>query len=242
MLTPPAVDTQAAAAGPDRDPVGVRRMFTAIAPRYDLANRLLSGGRDRAWRRVAARALALTPAELALDLACGTGDLAVALARGGGQVVGVDFTHAMLRHAAARQQPGRLLLAGGDALRLPFPDATFHVAGVAFGVRNFADFPAGLCELARVLRPGGRLGILEFSRPTGPLAPLARLYLDRVMPRLGRLISGREGPYDYLADSIRAWPLPAELARLLAAAGFVQVSWRSFTGSVAVLHLARRPD
>ncbi len=216
-------------------------MFTAIAPRYDLANRLLSGGRDRAWRRVAARRLGPRPGERALDLACGTGDLALDMGRTGATVVGVDFTHAMLTRAAARDRQGRLQLIGGDALRLPFGDASFHLAGIAFGVRNFADLDAGLAELARVLRPGGRLGVLEFSRPHGPLAPLARLYLDRVMPLLGRLVSGREGPYDYLADSIRAWPTPGDLARRFREAGFEQVTWSTFTGGVAALHLARRP-
>ena len=227
--------------GPERDPEGVRSMFAAIAPRYDLANRLLSAGMDQLWRRVTARRLAPLPGQLALDVACGTGDLALALARGGGRVVGVDFTHPMLLRAAARDgRRRRLLLAGADALSLPFCDGTFHRITVAFGVRNYADLPGGLAEMLRVLKPGGQAGILEFSRPAGLLAPLARLYLDAVMPRLGRWISGRNGPYTYLADSIRTWPDPPELASLLSDVGFRDVTWRRFSSGIAALHTGRR--
>jgi demethylmenaquinone methyltransferase/2-methoxy-6-polyprenyl-1,4-benzoquinol methylase len=216
-------------------------MFAAIAPRYDLANRLLSAGMDRRWRRVTARCLAPGRGQLALDVACGTGDLALALTGKGGRVVGVDFTHPMLLRAAARDgRRRRLLLAGADALALPFPDGTFHRVTVAFGIRNYADLPAGLAEMFRVSRPGGRLGILEFSRPDGILAPLVRPYVNGVMPRLGRWISGRTGPYDYLADSIRTWPTPRELAGLLSDAGFREVTWRRFFAGIATLHLGRR--
>jgi demethylmenaquinone methyltransferase/2-methoxy-6-polyprenyl-1,4-benzoquinol methylase len=215
-------------------------MFAAIAPRYDLANRLLSAGMDQLWRRVTARRLAPRPGQVALDVACGTGDLALALARKGGRVVGVDFTHPMLLRAAARDGRRRLLLAGADALALPFRDGTFHRITVAFGVRNYADLPGGLAEMLRVLRPDGRIGILEFSRPTGPLAPLARLYLDAIMPRLGRWISGRNGPYTYLSDSIRTWPDPPGLAALLSDVGFRDVTWRRFSSGIAALHTGRR--
>ncbi|MCZ6600203.1 MAG: class I SAM-dependent methyltransferase [Acidobacteria bacterium] len=232
--------TPLAPPGPERDPDGVRRMFTSIAGRYDLANRLLSLGTDSYWRWVTARQLAPAVGDLCLDVACGTGDLAMALRRRGGEVIGLDFTLAMLQQARRRDRSGRLLLTGGDALRLPFPDETFDRLSVAFGVRNFADLATGLREFHRVLRPGGLAGILEFSRPRGPLAPLARFYLARIMPALGRFISGCDGPYNYLADSINTWPDPGRLAELLRAAGFVSVSWRSFTAGIAVLHLARR--
>ena len=225
-------------AGPDRDPESVRRMFTSIAERYDLANRFLSLGTDRYWRWVTARRLAPEPGALALDVACGTGDLAMALRRRGGQVVGLDFTHAMLRRARARDRD--LLLTGGDALRLPFADGTFHRLTVAFGVRNFADLATGLREFHRVLRPGGQAGILEFSPPRGPMAPLVRFYLSRIMPPLGRLISGRDGPYDYLAASIRTWPDPPRLADMLRTAGFATVHWHRFTAGIAALHVAQR--
>jgi demethylmenaquinone methyltransferase/2-methoxy-6-polyprenyl-1,4-benzoquinol methylase len=213
-------------------------MFTSIAGRYDLANRMLSLGSDSYWRWVTARQLAPAKGDLTLDVACGTGDLAMALRRRGGEVVGLDFTHAMLQQARRRDKSGCLLLAGGDALRLPFPDGTFDRVSVAFGVRNFADLAGGLSEFHRVLRPGGLAGILEFSRPRGPLAPLARFYLARIMPVLGRFISGRDGPYNYLADSIRTWPDPGRLAEILRAAGFAKVSWRTLTAGIAVLHLA----
>ncbi len=226
--------------GPERDPDRVRRMFTSIAARYDLANRLLSLGTDSYWRWIAARRLAPAMGDLCLDVACGTGDLAVAMRRRGGEVIGLDFTHAMLLQARRRDRTGRLLYIGGDALRLPFPDETFDRVSVAFGVRNFADLAGGLRELHRVLRPGGLAGILEFSRPRGPPAPLARFYLARIMPALGRIISGRDGPYNYLADSIRTWPDPDRLAEILRTAGFASVSWRPFTAGIAVLHLARR--
>ncbi len=227
--------------GPDRDPQGVQRMFTSIAPRYDRANRLLSMGTDRYWRWVTARRLAPATGERALDVACGTGDLAFALRRRGGQVVGVDFTHAMLKHARLRDPRADIAFAGGDALQLPFADGTFHRLTVSFGVRNFADLRAGLREFHRVLKPGGMVGILEFSRPRGPLAPFARLYLRHIMPPLGRLISGRDGPYDYLADSIRTWPPPRELGEMLTAAGFSSIRWRRFMSGIAALHTAVRP-
>jgi demethylmenaquinone methyltransferase/2-methoxy-6-polyprenyl-1,4-benzoquinol methylase len=216
-------------------------MFAAIVPRYDLANRLLSAGCDRYWRWLTARRMAPARGQLALDVACGTGDLARALARHGGRVVGVDFTHPMLLRAAKRdRRHARLLLAGGDALRLPFPAGTFHRVTVAFGIRNFADLPRGLAEMCRVLRPEGRVGILEFSRPRGPLAPLARLYVDRVMPSLGGWIAGQQGPYDYLAESIQSWPEPGELARRLEEAGFRDVVWRRFAAGIAALHVGVR--
>jgi len=229
-----------ASPGPERDPDGVRRMFTSIASRYDRANRLLSLGTDRYWRWVTARQLAPGVGDLCLDVACGTGDLAEALRRRGGEVIGLDFTHAMLQQARRRDRTERLLFTGGDALRLPFRDETFDRLSVAFGVRNFADLQAGLREFHRVLRPGGLAGILEFSPPRGPLAPLARFYLARIMPVLGRAISGRDGPYNYLADSIRTWPDPGRLAELLSSAGFASVTWRPFTAGIAVLHLARK--
>ncbi|MFQ5669646.1 MAG: ubiquinone/menaquinone biosynthesis methyltransferase [Acidobacteriota bacterium] len=223
-----------------RDPERVRRMFASIEPRYDLTNRLLSGGSDRYWRWVTARQLAPGPGQRSLDLACGTGDLARALTRAGGDVVAVDFTPAMLAGARARDRRRRLLLAAGDALNLPFPDQVFHTVAVAFGVRNFANLEQGLGEIHRVLRPGGRVGILEFSHPTGPLAPLIRAYIRTVMPRLGQLLSGQRGPYDYLADTIRDWPEPRRLARTLQGIGFQRVAWRRFAAGVAALHTGSR--
>lgn len=223
-----------------QDPQAVRRMFTDIAPRYDRANRVLSLGCDVRWRRVVARSMAPSPGQLALDLACGTGDLALALARGGGLVIGVDFTLAMLVRAV-RRSAGRVLWAGGDAMCLPFADRSFDGVTVAFGLRNFANLDRGLAEVLRVLRPGGRVGILEFSRPTGPLAPAARFYLRVVVPALGGLVAGRRSPYRYLAETIRRWPDQEALGRRLERTGFVQVGWRNLTAGAAAFHTAQRP-
>lgn len=223
----------------DRTPATVQRMFAGIAGRYDLANRVLSLGCDVYWRGVVARRMAPGPGQRALDLACGTGDLTRALTRRGGEVVGVDFTHEMLVRARRRSRTG-VHWAGGDALRLPFADATFDRLTVAFGVRNFADLDCGLAEMARVLRVGGRVGILEFSRPVGPLAPASRFYMRTVVPALGGLVAGNREPYAYLADTIRTWPDQAALAKRIESAGFAEVTWRNLTGGVAAFHMGRR--
>ncbi|MFQ5768010.1 MAG: ubiquinone/menaquinone biosynthesis methyltransferase [Acidobacteriota bacterium] len=218
----------------------IKRMFTSLVPRNDLANFLLSMGRDRSGRRRVARQMAPGPGERALDLACGTGELTRKLLQGGGQVVGADFTHAML--VKARSVPGRpLLLADADALALPFPDETFQQVTVAFGVRNFADLGQGLAEIRRVLKSGGCLGVLEFSRPQGILGFPARLYVKHLLPVLGRIITGRAGPYGYLASTISRWPAPSVLAQFFRDAGFHRVTWARLTGGVAVLHTAWRP-
>ena len=232
--------SETASVPPDREPARIREMFTAIAPRYDRANRILSWGCDVYWRRVTARRLAPAPHQRALDLACGTGDLTRALAAGGGEVIGLDFTHAMLALARSRADGPPAAWVNGDALSLPFADGSFDRATVAFGVRNFINLDRALAEIRRVLRPQGLVGILEFSRPVGIMAPAATFYLRHVVPILGRLVSGRGGPYRYLAETIREWPDQAELAGQLENAGFRQVHWRSLTGGVAALHTGQR--
>jgi demethylmenaquinone methyltransferase / 2-methoxy-6-polyprenyl-1,4-benzoquinol methylase len=230
--------------GPDRSQV--RAMFGAIAHRYDLLNRVLSLGRDAAWRRKAAAAVPDEEAgAVVLDICAGTGDLAAELARAhpGRLVVCADFSHEMLLRADAklsrRLLAGRFALVEADALGLPFRDGTIHAATVAFGVRNFPDLAAGCREVFRVLRPGGRLVVLEFSKPEGKVLPrLYSPYLNRVLPRLGDWVSGQRGPYRYLARTIGEFPAPAALAGILREAGFAAVGWTPLTGGIVCVHTA----
>ncbi|HEX4824896.1 MAG TPA: ubiquinone/menaquinone biosynthesis methyltransferase [Candidatus Polarisedimenticolaceae bacterium] len=226
-----------------RDPERIREMFGGIARRYDLLNRLLSLGLDRRWRKAAAREACLASPARVLDLCSGTGDLALALVRAPGPerlVVGCDFSRPMLERAA-RKLDGRATVVLGDALRLPFADGAFDAITVAFGVRNLHDMPAGFHEMRRVLAPGGRLVVLEFSRPEGPVLSRAYgLYLRTVVPRLGDRASGREGPYRYLARTIAGFPEPDRIAGLLRDAGFGGVGWHTLSGGIVCLHTALR--
>jgi demethylmenaquinone methyltransferase/2-methoxy-6-polyprenyl-1,4-benzoquinol methylase len=211
---------------------GVRTMFDRIAPVYDSMNHIMTGGLDRRWRRLAAEAV-VRPGDTVLDACCGTGDLAVAAARAGGRVTGIDFSTAMLERAR-RKAPG-LEWIEGDLLALPFDDATFDSATVGFGVRNVEDLSRGLSELRRVLRPGGRLAILEITRPRGLLAPFYRLWFDGVVPLLGKLVPGGSA-YTYLPASVRRFPGPEELRELMEAAGIGRVRIRLFAGGIVALH------
>lgn len=226
----------------------VRRMFDSIAPRYDLLNHLLSAGADIRWRRAAIRRLGRMglplPVRL-LDLCCGTGDFAFDAARLG-PVTGVDFSLPMLSAAARktrdRDPGGRVRFLAADALKLPFPDATFSGVTVAFGVRNYADLPEGLAEMHRALRPGGVAGILELSRPWLPgFNFLFRLWFHGVAPRIGRRVSGNPEAYTYLPESVDAFPLPRDLVRRMEAAGFRRVRFHRFLFGVAVFYTGVRP-
>lgn len=213
---------------------GVRRMFDRIAPVYDVMNRVMTGGLDRRWRAVTVRE-AVRPGDRVLDACCGTGDLAIAAgAAGADRVVGVDFSERMLGRAR-RKAPG-LEWVQADVLALPFDDGSFDAAVVGFGIRNVEDLGAALGELRRVLRPGGRLGVLEITTPGGILAPFYRLWFDRAVPLLGRLLPGGDA-YTYLPASVRRFPRPQELGDLLAASGFVSVRFRLFAGGIVALHL-----
>jgi demethylmenaquinone methyltransferase/2-methoxy-6-polyprenyl-1,4-benzoquinol methylase len=225
----------------------VRRMFAAIAPCYDFLNHLLSLGRDIAWRRATAKALRevlARPGSLAADACCGTGDLALALARySAGKVIGTDFCRPMLQRARrkVKHSPRPLFLVEADTLALPLRDGSLDVVSVAFGFRNLADYPTGLRELHRVLKPGGSVAILEFSRVRRrTFGPLFRFYFQRILPRLGTWISGVPGPYQYLPDSVSQFPDQESLAAALTAAGFVNVHYQNFTGGVAALHLGQK--
>ncbi len=228
-----------------KDPLQVRRMFCRIVPRYDLMNRLMSLGMDGRWRRAAAAA-ARPSGGLALDVGTGTGDLAVELRRwGAAQVVGVDFSEEMLRAARAKLVKGARsasVWAMADALRLPFPNDTFGCLTNAFLLRNLADLPSGLAEMARVLKPGGRLVCLDMTRPPpGLFGALYRLYFGRLMPPLGALISGDATAYRYLPGSVEGFVDAPTLAGLLTDTGLSQVGYRLFGGGTVALHTASKP-
>jgi demethylmenaquinone methyltransferase / 2-methoxy-6-polyprenyl-1,4-benzoquinol methylase len=212
---------------------GVRRMFDRIAPVYDAMNRLMTAGLDRRWRTLTVRE-AVRPGDRVLDACCGTGDLAVtARAAGAARVVGVDFSERMLERA--RLKAPALEWVRADVLDLPFEDGAFDAAVVGFGVRNVEDLEGALRELRRVLSGGGRLAILEITTPRGPLAPFYRLWFDRVVPLLGRVLPGGEA-YSYLPASVRRFPGPEELAQLLRTCGFERVGFRLLAGGIVAIH------
>jgi demethylmenaquinone methyltransferase / 2-methoxy-6-polyprenyl-1,4-benzoquinol methylase len=225
----------------DKRPDEIAAMFDGVAERYDRTNTVLSFGRDRAWRRATRDALALQPGERVLDLAAGTGVSTEELARSGADVVGVDISQGMLR-AGKKTRPATTLLAG-DALALPFPDATFDAVTISFGLRNVHDTAAALTEMARVTKPGGRIVVCEFSHPTNSVFRHTYLmYLMGALPSVARRVSSNPDAYVYLAESIRAWPDQAGLAAKLTANGWESVGWRNLTGGVVALHRAIRTD
>jgi demethylmenaquinone methyltransferase/2-methoxy-6-polyprenyl-1,4-benzoquinol methylase len=213
-------------------PDAVRTMFDRIAPVYDVMNRLMTAGLDLRWRRLAAAAV-VRSGDRVLDAACGTGDFAVADMRAGAaHVVGVDFSPRMLERA--RRKAPAVEWVQADMLALPFPDGSFDAATVGFGVRN-TDLEGALRELRRVLRPAGRLAVLEITRPRGLLRPFYALWFDRLVPLLGRVLPGGEA-YAYLPASVKRFPGAGELAQLMTAAGFDDVRFRRLAGSIVALH------
>jgi demethylmenaquinone methyltransferase/2-methoxy-6-polyprenyl-1,4-benzoquinol methylase len=216
-------------------PEQVRSMFDRIAPVYDGMNRAMTLGLDRKWRRLTAEAV-VRPGDRVLDACCGTGDLALAAARAGGRVTGVDFSAEML--ARAERKAPEFDWVQADAAALPFPDESFETATVGFGIRNLADLEAGLHELARVLVPGGRLGCLEITRPRGVLGPFFRLWFDGLVPLAGKVLPGGAA-YSYLPASVRRFPGPEDLAAAMERAGFADVGWRLLGGGIVALHVGR---
>lgn len=224
----------------------VRRMFSSIAPRYDLLNHLLSLNVDRLWRRRAVNRLRWErdPGGTYLDNCAGTLDLATELAtRSGftGRVVGSDFTYEMLLHGEGKVRDLPVSPVCADALALPYPDDSFSGATVGFGVRNLADLDAGLREMARVLKPGARLVILEFTTPAWqPFRGMYFFYFLRVLPLVGRMVSKHGSAYSYLPESVLRFPEPKELGRRMEAAGFADVGWKTLTGGIAAIHWGER--
>jgi demethylmenaquinone methyltransferase/2-methoxy-6-polyprenyl-1,4-benzoquinol methylase len=219
----------------DKQPADVRRMFDAVAQRYDLTNDVLSLGQDRRWRRDVINAVDARAGQLVLDLAAGTGTSSEPFAERGATVVPCDFSIGMLR-VGKRARP-HLPFTAGDGTRLPFADDTFDAVTISFGLRNIVDPLAGLRELLRVTRPGGRLVVCEFSHPTNrPFRTVYLEYLMKALPAIARGVSSSPDAYVYLAESIRAWPDQAGLAALLEEAGWSGVEWRNLSGGIVALH------
>lgn len=235
----PAITSQAAQ---------IQRMFSAIAPRYDFLNHLLSLRIDKRWRRKAIHSLhpvLSSPAARCLDLCCGTADMALGMSRcGPARIIGSDFTHSMLLCGQQKINAARdrtIPLVEADALRLPFPSASFDGLAIAFGLRNLVNPAAGLHEMARILKPGGRLVILEFSRPENPLfRVLFQLYFFKILPFIGKCISRHDSAYTYLPHSVSVFPTQLELKALIEKQGFGGVRYVNLSGGIAAIHEARR--
>jgi demethylmenaquinone methyltransferase/2-methoxy-6-polyprenyl-1,4-benzoquinol methylase len=226
----------------DKEPHEVARMFDGVARRYDLTNTVLSFAQDRRWRRRTRQVLQLRPGERVLDLAAGTGVSTVELARGGAHAVACDFSLGMLRAGRAVRSRRHVPFVAGDATGLPFAAGSFDAAVISFGLRNVSDVPAALRELVRVVRPGGRLVVCEFSRPTfRPFRFVYLNYLMRALPWVARRVSSNAEAYVYLAESIRAWPAQEQLAAIIARAGWTSVRYRNLSGGIVALHVAERP-
>lgn len=223
-------------AGLDKQPSDVAAMFDGVAKRYDITNTVLSFGQDRAWRKLTREALALSRGDVVLDLAAGTAVSTVELSKSGASVIAADFSLGMLKAGAKRDVPK----VAADALALPFADASFDAATISFGLRNVNDVATALSELKRVLKPGGRLVICEFSTPTfSPFRVVYLEYLMKALPSVARRVSSNPAAYVYLAESIREWPDQPALAKLISDAGFRGVNWHNLSGGIAALHSAR---
>ena len=225
----------------------VRQMFDAIAPRYDLLNHLLSANVDRLWWRRTARrfhAVLAEPDAAVLDICCGTGDMTMALLKhrppGARPILAADFARGMLSRAAKKFRGRRVVVLEADALHLPLRSESLDLVVTAFGFRNLANYEAGLKEFHRVLKPGGQLGILEFSKLGGLLGKAYAVYFRRVLPAIGRAIYGKDGPYSYLPVSVGNFPPPTEMLGLMGAAGYAECAWQPYTFGIAGLYTGKR--
>lgn len=223
--------------------MAIREMFDSIAHRYDLLNRLLSAGRDVSWRRFAVRRLLSNRSGLYLDVATGTADVALEIIQQAPscQVVGLDFAERMLELAKPKIAGQPIELIRGDALAMPFPDSTFHGSIVAYGVRNFPDRLQGLKEMARVVKPGGRVVVLEFSTPSGLLGDAYRLYFQHFLPRIGGLISGNREAYSYLHQSVEAFPPPQIFCDMMIQAGLARIRCLPLTFGITICYVGEKP-
>ena len=217
-------------------PSEVRAMFDRISPVYDFMNNAMTAGLDRRWRRLAAETV-VRPGDAVLDACCGTGDLGIAGERAGGRVTGLDFSEQMLVRARAKSGSVEWVL--GDVTALPFDDASFDAVTVGFGIRNVPDLDVGLAELARVLRPGGRVACLEITRPEGMVKPFFRLWFDGLVPLAGKVLPGGRA-YSYLPASVRRFPGPSDLAAAFGRAGFDGVGWKLMGGGIVALHVGTK--
>lgn len=226
----------------------VRQMFNSIAPRYDLLNHVLSANIDRLWwwrtaRRF--RSILANPDAAVLDICCGTGDMTMALLKhrpeGARPIVAADFARAMLARGAQKFGTRGAVALEADALHLPLRSSSLDLIVSAFGFRNLANYEAGLREFHRVLQPGGKLGILDFSEPGGLVGKAYAVYFRRVLPAIGRMICGQEGPYNYLPLSVGSFPPPAQMLELMHDVGYVECSWTPYTFGIAGLYAATRP-
>ncbi|MEZ0577860.1 demethylmenaquinone methyltransferase [Nocardioides sp. MH1] len=221
----------------DKQPADVRRMFDAVAKRYDITNDVLSFGQDRRWRREVLEAVDPSYGDRVLDLAAGTGTSSQPFADAGATVVPCDFSIGMLQ--VGKQQLPHLPFTAGDGTRLPFRDDTFDAVTISFGLRNIVDPVKGLAEMRRVTRPGGRLVVCEFSHPTwSPWRTVYLEYLMKALPAVSKAVSSSPDAYVYLAESIRAWPDQAGLAAMITEAGWTAPEWRNLSGGIVALHRA----
>lgn len=232
--------TESPRADLNKDPEEIASMFDSVASRYDVMDALMTGGLDRVWMTALRKAVAPHPGERILDLAAGTGASSAALAKGGAEVVACDLSEGMIE--VGRERHPEIEFVHGNAMDLDFEDGSFDAVTISWGLRNIPDPQLALREMARVVRPRGRLVVLEFSTPPSRVfRGMYNVYQSTVMPAIARLASTNDGAYDYLIESIRAWPDQEELGRMIAANGWSEVEYRNLTGGIACMHRAVKP-
>ena len=232
--------TESPRADLNKDPKEIASMFDSLASRYDVMDALMTGGLDRVWMTALRKAVAPHPGERILDLAAGTGASSAALAKGGAEVVACDLSEGMIE--VGRERHPEIEFVHGNAMDLDFEDGSFDAVTISWGLRNIPDPQLALREMARVVRPRGRLVVLEFSTPPSRVfRGMYNVYQSTVMPAIARLASTNDGAYDYLVESIRAWPGQEELGRMIAANGWSEVEYRNLTGGIACMHRAVKP-